>query len=382
MTRCSSVAGGLACFCLIALVACKGPTAAGIEARKNAKDRFDRVGAGVATDQAAQALDSGQFTEALKHIDKVVAVNSSDAKARLLRGRIVLEMGRLESATAEFRAAYELNPSCDECLYYLGVVHQRWGRDDEALANYAAARAIEPTNIHYLLSEAETLLALGRVSDADRLVNDSLCHFEFNSSLSHLRSEIAAASGDNDQALQYLELAVTLAPDPSTYQEDLAICAFGAKQWDRCLTALTALAPTIGQRDDLLRMQARCLVLTGRGSQARDLLVRLEGTQATGVNGVSVEHDITLGYIAWLIGDVSRAKVSAERLIARNPTLCDGFLLMGLVLEHSGDLERAEVALAKACALDPKRKVAQELLLRMQAAQLATGGVALMTARP
>ncbi len=369
------------CVSASALTACKGPTTAGLEARKAAKARFDRVGAGVATDQAEQALEAGQFATALKHIDKVVTVTPEDSNARLLRGRIVLEMGRLESAAAEFKAAHEFNPNCDECLYYLGVVYQRWGRDEEALANYAAALTIEPTNTHYLLSEAETLLALGRAAEAKQLVDDSLCHFEFNSALAHLRSEIAAAEGDDAQALHFIELAVTLAPDPSIYQEDAAIVAFNAEQWDRCLTALAALPAETAQRDDLLRMQARCLMLTQRGREARDLLVRLESSAGSTNAGTTLEHDMTLGYIAWLIGDVSRAEASADRMIARNPTLCDGYLLKGLVLEHRGDFEGASSVLAKACELDPERKIARDVWLRAQAAHLSIAGVAVATRR-
>ncbi len=369
------------CLSACAITACKGPTNAGLEARRAAKARFDRVGAGVASDQAAQSLEAGQFTEALKQIDRVVAVTPDDPKALLLRGRIVLEMGRLESAAAEFKRAHELDPSCDECLYYLGVVFQRWGRDEEALANYSAAFAIEPTNTHYLLSDAETLLALGRVAEAKQLVEDSLCHFEFNSSLAHLRSEIYAAEGDDAQALHFIELAVTLAPDPSIYQEDAAVVAFNAEQWDRCLVALSALPPTTTQRDDLLRMQARCLMLTNRGNEARDLLVRLESAGDSAKSGITLEHDMTLGYIAWLIGDIHRAEASADRMISRNPTVCDGYLLKGLVLEQRGELEEASRALAKACELDPNRKIARDLLVRAEAAHFAITGVAVAAIR-
>ena len=364
------------------LPACKGPSSGGLEARKAAKVRFDRVGAGVAMDQAGQALESGQFSAALDHIDKVVALLPDAPKARLMRGRVVLEMGRLESAAAEFKTAYRLDPSCDECLYYLGVIYQRWSRDDDALAHYAAALAIEPTNTHYLLGEAETLLALGRPSDAKQLVDDSLCHFEFNSALAHLRSEIAAAEGDDAQALHFIELAVTLAPDPAVYQEDAAMVAFNAQQWDRCLIALATLPPPTADRDDLLRMRARCLMLTGRGQEARDLLVRAEAAVASTQGGVTLEQDLSLGYIAWLVGDVGRAEVCAKRMIARNPTLCDGYLLKGLVQEHQGDFEGAIQCVAKAYELAPHRKVTRDLLLRMQAAQLSISGLVLATNRP
>ncbi|MSR44676.1 MAG: tetratricopeptide repeat protein [Phycisphaerales bacterium] len=377
-TLCIATSLGLSCG---VVAACKGPSSSGVEARKEAKARFDRVGAGVAMDQAAQSLESGQFSDALKHIDKVVAVLPDDPRARLLRGRIVLEMGRLESAAADFQSASALNPSCDECLYYLGVVFQRWGRDEEALAHYAAALAIEPTNSHYLLSEAESFLALGRVEEAKVLLDDAACHFEFSSALAHLRAEIAAAEGDDAQAMHFMELAVTLAADPSLYQEDVAVFAFKAREWDRCLNALATLPPSVASRNDLLRMRARCLVLSGRAKEARDLLVQYEIDSALRQEGITVEQDLTLGYCAWIAGDVLRAETCAARMIARNPTMCDGYLLKGLTLEHAGDLQGATVALAKACELDPSRKLARDLLMRAQAAKIAIDGIALTTSR-
>lgn len=143
----------MSCALLASVVlGCGGPTKTGIEARKVASDRFNRVGGAVASDQAAQALDAGQFKDALTQIDRVVVAFPTDPKARLLRGRIVLEMGRLELAMTEFKNAAELDPSCAECMYYQGIVSQRWGRDEEALKEYAAALTIEPTSTHYLLA--------------------------------------------------------------------------------------------------------------------------------------------------------------------------------------------------------------------------------------
>ncbi len=375
-------AGAVFVTTLLALAACGGPTKTGIEARKAANDRFNRVSAGVATQQAEQSLSVGQFKEALDQIDHVVEAFPDDPTARLLRGRIVLEMGRLELAMKEFQNAAELDPSCDECLYYQGVVSQRWGRDIDALAAYAGALRIDPTSSHYLLAQAETLLALGRVEDAKALIEDSSCHFEFSSSLAHLRSEVAAAEGDAVESLQQMELAVTLAPDPSIYHEDLALVSFRAQNWDRCLNALDTLPAKLAQRDDLVRLRARALSMTDRGIEARDLLKGAEnqllnglepGKQAT----TTVEHDLALGYIAWMIGDVECADICARRLMGRNPRLCDGYLLKGMVCEARGDLANAVQLFRKASDLDPARTLPQELLIRAEAALTALGGVSL-----
>ncbi len=370
----------LACTFLVTAFAttifgCGGPTKTGIEARKVATDRFNRVGGAVASDQAAQALDAGQFKDALAQIDRVVVAFPTDPKARLMRGRITLEMGRLELAMTEFKNAAQLDPSCAECLYYQGVVFQRWGRDEEALKEYAAALTTEPTSTHYLLAQAETLLVLGRAEEAKALIDDTSCHFEFSSALAHLRSEIATSEDDLAQALNFMELAVTLAPNPSIYQEDLALVAFHAKEWDRCLTALATLSAKIMDRDDMLRIRARCLAMTGRALEARDLLVAFESSAEGKQQGITLEHDLALGYIAWMVGDIERADSCARRLMGRNPKLSDGYLLKGMLLERQGDFVNAVKLLTKAAELAPNRRLPREFLLRAEAAEIALGGV-------
>ncbi|MDA1261489.1 MAG: tetratricopeptide repeat protein [Planctomycetota bacterium] len=358
-----------------AMFGCGGPTKTGLEARRVAADRFNRVGGAVASDQAKQALDAGQFKDALTHIDRVVVGFPTDPKARLLRGRIVLEMGRLELAMTEFKNAAELDPSCAECLYYQGVVSQRWGRDEDAMKQYSAALTIEPTSTHYLLAQAETLLVLGRIEDAKTLIEDMSCHFEFSSALAHLRSEISSAEDDHAQALRFMELAVTLASNPTIYQEDLAHIAFHAKEWDRCLIALSTLPKKTTEREDIMRMRARCLAMTGRALEARDLLVEFESSATGKQEGITLDHDLALGYIAWMVGDLERTDVCARRLMGRNPKVCDGYLLKGMVFERQGDFTNAVKFLTKAAELAPNRRLPQELLLRAEAAEIALGGV-------
>ena len=368
-----------AIFCTsLALLAvaggCSGPSSTGQEMRKIAHARFNRVGAAVSNDQAMQSLNAGQFQDALSHIDKVLGKFPDDASAHLLRGRIVLEMGRLEISMTEFQRAAELDPSCDECRYYEGVVYQRLGRDNEAEQAYAAALAIDPNNTHYLLANAESLVALGKVSEAKALIDATECRFEFNSALAHLRSEIAMADGDTDAALRNMELAVTLASDPTVYHEDLVIVAFVAGQWDRCLHAVDALPAAAQERQEIVRIRARCLSMTGRAIEGRDFLMAQERAITDRGELIPAEHDVTLGYICAMVGDWPRVDACARRLIGRAPQLSDGYILRGMALESTGDLDGAIQFLKKAGALDPFRKMPRELLARAEAAHLALNG--------
>lgn len=50
-----------------------GETAHSQQVRKDARGRYDRAGAQIAYDQARQAFQSGQFEQALGHVDRAIA---------------------------------------------------------------------------------------------------------------------------------------------------------------------------------------------------------------------------------------------------------------------------------------------------------------------
>ncbi|NBQ16174.1 MAG: hypothetical protein EBU31_16575, partial [Proteobacteria bacterium] len=120
---------------LCALAACSTPHSK--QVRNEANDRFDRANTQVLYDQALQSFHAGQFELALQHIDKAIMRFPKDGSYPLLRGRILLEMKRVDLARESFAKAAELSPTAAEPHYYLGIVLQRWNELDKAAAEYA-----------------------------------------------------------------------------------------------------------------------------------------------------------------------------------------------------------------------------------------------------
>lgn len=77
---------------------CGGPTKAGQEARKAAKERAAEASAVIVYDQAMQSLKAGQFERALKEVDEAIFRLPEEARFWTLRGRINFETGNLEQA--------------------------------------------------------------------------------------------------------------------------------------------------------------------------------------------------------------------------------------------------------------------------------------------
>ncbi|MEY4182921.1 MAG: hypothetical protein RLZZ217_1547 [Planctomycetota bacterium] len=203
----STVLGALGLVAVIAAAGCNGPTARGIENRRAANDRFDRAGAQIAYDQAQQSLINGQYKLALDTIDQAIRRFPQDAGYLALRGRIQQEMRQYEGAQRTFEYALTIDPTCHECLYYLGVEAQRRSDDAGALGRYDAAWSLEPSRLQYAAAGVECCLAMDDLEGAEERLCTADQFFGQSAALSALRAELHALQGDEARALQHARQA-------------------------------------------------------------------------------------------------------------------------------------------------------------------------------
>lgn len=74
----------------------------------------------------------GNYTEALKHIKKVVSKFPRDRVAKLERGQLYLSLQDYERARGDFEKVLSLDPENVEAYYYLQQVYQKLGEEKEA----------------------------------------------------------------------------------------------------------------------------------------------------------------------------------------------------------------------------------------------------------
>lgn len=358
----------LAAIALLA-VSCGGPSQRGIEARRAANERFDRVNTQVVYDQARQALATGQFEVALGHIDRAIERFPREPSYHVLRGRILIEQRRMHMAKDALERALELNPRSGEAEYFLGVLAQRCDDDGTALRHYRKALELEPRNLQFLAACAELQLASGDPKGARELIERSAPSFDYNPVLQQLRAASLAMEGDAAQAAHVMEQASARDPMDPQLAEDLLHAYFDAGEWAECLRLLDEpVLAKVRDRPDLVRLRARCLILVSRSVEARDLLLR---TMPSGE--VPVEHLVALGYASWAAGDWSRVATCGEQLVARHPRLPEGYLFLGAVERERGNLLASERWLEQASQRGESRELISKLRTRVQA-QLARRG--------
>jgi tetratricopeptide (TPR) repeat protein len=252
------------------LVGCGGPTNVGLEARKDAYARIDKVNTQIGYSQARQAFETGQLREALELIVEAVDRYPQAAEYNLLHGRVLIELHRLDEARSALEAAIAVNEQQAEAYYFLGIIYQRWSEDEQAYDHYKKACAIDVGRPQYLLATAETLVSLRRYDEADALVHANLRSFEHHPSFRHLLGQIAQLRGDQSVAARLYEEASILQPDNAQLLEELACAQFAAEEFSGCLGTLQILAARQHEFNAQLNLlNARCLVHTNQMLDAR-----------------------------------------------------------------------------------------------------------------
>ncbi|MCE7974989.1 MAG: hypothetical protein DYG92_11820 [Leptolyngbya sp. PLA1] len=301
---------------------------------------------------ANQAFLAGDLDKALKHVNFSLELNPGIAKTHVLKGRVLLEMSKIEESSASLQQAASIDASNVDAAYYQGLLAERIDRKEEALAHYTRANELDATNPQYAIAAAEMLVALGRSDEAHAFLTDRREQFDHSAGVRQTLGHIALLRNDATTAARLFSEARLLAPDDTSIVEDLiraqiATGDFGQAEFN--LARLLA-APRNKDRRDLLQMRARCLVQIERPVEARDILLALTRDDAAAADP---QTWIFLGQTAVALRDMPRVRLASTRAIALAPRNADGYVLRAIYQKNSGNPEAAEATLQEAVRLNP-----------------------------
>ncbi len=178
---------------------------------------------------AAIQFEAGNLEEALELYGRLVAADPADAGLRTSLAGVLGALGRLPEARAEIDRALELDPLNVEAYHNRGVVEERLGNRDRAIADYRTALRYAPD----YEPSGRALLRLGaerteRELTAAELEAAALCE----------EAADLARRGDYDSALERLDRAAGIAPRLATVYQYRSNVAYLAGDLEGAIAAL------------------------------------------------------------------------------------------------------------------------------------------------
>ena len=109
-------------------------------------DPKERIWVESAMDQAAVLYTQGRFSEAVKTLEELMAVEPGNPKIVFHLGAMNIDLGRLDRAEAYFNQLLEIQPGSAQAWTNLGVIHEKRGQGEKA--EQAFRKALEADASH------------------------------------------------------------------------------------------------------------------------------------------------------------------------------------------------------------------------------------------
>jgi tetratricopeptide (TPR) repeat protein len=343
-------------ICLAMLAGCgstNGKTASD-ENRETAKRHWAAARATVMANMAREQYDGGSFDKARSTIDDALKIDPENIGLRLLSARLAVEQGNLEFAEGELLRVRKLDPKNAEGDYLSGVVCQRWQRAQEAHDYYRSAFEKQPSELAYLLAQAEMLVTLNRSDEALALLQAKVVYFEYSATIRDAVGQLLMQKKQYAQAVDVLRQGSVLATEDPAIREHLAMAHYHAKQYKEAAEVLARLVKDerFVKRADLYVALGECQIQLNKPRDARasfETATQFAPNLATAWAG--------FGKAALRNGDLRRAEIALRRALTIEPASGETNLLLGYVRLKQDKLDEALAAFRKAAALDAEDTV-------------------------
>ena len=233
----------------------------------------------------------------------------------LAEGIEAFHRGQWQQAADAFRSALRREPDDADAQFDLALAEERLGATDRARSGYEAALRLDPDHLPSLVNLARLERQTGRAERAAQLLDEASRRPELASEpgLWVQLSMTERVAGNLDDAEKAARHALSLRRDPGAYEALALVSTARGKHREAELLAISAL--------------------------------RLDETRAS--------THVTLGLVAYRLGEVGRARAEFDRAATLDPGSADAWTNLGALALGWRDYGGAERAYRHASQLEP-----------------------------
>src|ERR1043166_3249010 len=172
--------------------------------------------------QAAAALDSHHYSEAVDLLERVVALRPDDAQTRYRLGRVLHNQERFIESIAAFRQALRLNPNFADAYHALGVAYNDSKHFGDAIDAFKHALQLLPGRAETLSELAYSYSMSGQSQEAIDYCMEALRIRPDLNAVTYNTLGVAYFNLEKrEQALEAFEHAIKLEPNNAAFYNNL-----------------------------------------------------------------------------------------------------------------------------------------------------------------
>jgi tetratricopeptide (TPR) repeat protein len=329
--------------------------------KEEMRDRWTATTMGVKLQLAQQQYAVGDYDKCRKTLDEAMAAGHPHPGIKILSAKVDIEKGALDTAAESLKEAMALAPTDPEPFYLTGVVYQRWQKMDAAMGYYQQAWDKKPADARLMLAVVEMQITLGRLDEAQALLEGKLDQFEQTAAVRIALARIAALKGDHLASSKHYRDAFLLLPDDQGVKQAYAESLFFAGKFAEAAPMLedirTQLRPAEGPPTDT-QLSAR-LTVTEMLGQAYLNLRRPMDARACFQEVLRYQPENTravlgIGKVCVETNDLAAALSAGRKVLRSEPKNVQAMILIAVVQQKQKKWEDALATLKSAAAAAPK----------------------------
>lgn len=340
----------------------------------------------------------GRTADALRMVGEVVTKYPTLSQARVVRGQMLLDAGRVDEALKDGQEAARVDPQNIEAHYLLGRVYEAKRDLDAANKSFAEVLRLNPHAAVAQMKLASIAMQKNSLPSAIQLAEQAATQQPGNLAAQLLLARSLVASGQLDRAAVVTERLVQAAPQVGVVQTQAGMLALAKHDRaaaraafenalsldDRLVEALGALASM--DLEDKVPGRARARIVerlqrTPRNSSLLALAGRTWATTGDAAKGEeylrqAIEADpsnldaySSLGALYFSQRKLQEAAAEFDKLAARQPGAVGPATMVGLILQAQGKEQEARQRYERLVGANPEAAVASNNLAWMYASR-------------